>query len=510
LTAVSQKGQAAIIALLLIIGVGVTILVYTLASPAKLAIERDRKTAEALAQAKAALIGFAAGVDLGAGASRPGDLPCPDMDNDGDAESSCGNAAGTTGQSNRLGRLPWRTLGLPDLRDGNGERLWYAVSNNFKNNTRTICAAPGNSGCLNSDTRGTITVRDRNGTMINDGSNPDPYTPSGTIAVIIAPGQVLRRQGAGSSQDRSCTVGVNCDASEKCTTSPATLTPKCNPVNYLDVLSGTEDNAGFTDSSGTDGFINGNIFDASGSAVINDRLITITYGDLMPLLERRVAKEAFNCLVSYAAGSNNRYPWAAAMNLSAAGDYSSQQGERFGRIPDSFADTLLGLIPASGVLAPVVSSVCGLLPAVCMTNSWPTTAASPPCYITTGSWWLNWKEHVFYGVADAYRPNVTAVLLPPSVSVPAPTGCGNCLTVDPPSTADNKRFTVVVAGKILQAPIDAGGSPGTAQLPRTTVARKGDPANYLEHENGNNTGTSNIYSQQPTSTGFNDVLLYQQ
>jgi hypothetical protein len=25
----------------------------------------------------------------------------------------------------RMGRLPWKTLRLPDLRDGHGERLWY-------------------------------------------------------------------------------------------------------------------------------------------------------------------------------------------------------------------------------------------------------------------------------------------------------------------------------------------------------------------------------------------------
>ena len=44
-------------------------------------------------------------------------------------------------------------MGLDDLRDGDGERLWYAVSNNFKYNFRTACAAPGDPGCLNSDSR---------------------------------------------------------------------------------------------------------------------------------------------------------------------------------------------------------------------------------------------------------------------------------------------------------------------------------------------------------------------
>ena len=49
-----------------------------------------------------------------------------------------------------IGRLPWKTFGLPDLRDGSGERLWYALSPNFRDNPSV---SP-----LNSDTRGSITV----------------------------------------------------------------------------------------------------------------------------------------------------------------------------------------------------------------------------------------------------------------------------------------------------------------------------------------------------------------
>jgi hypothetical protein len=494
---IGQGGQAAIILLLLILGVGVTVLVYNFPTPAKQSIERDKVTAAALAQAKAALIGFAAGIDLGTGASRPGDLPCPDMDNDGTADTSCSGGA--------LGRLPWSRLGLQDLRDGDGERLWYAVSSNFKNNPRTTCTAPSQTTCLNSDTRGTITVRNKEGTVIYNGNDAwSSHSPSGVIAVVIAPGGVLQRQGAASAQTRGCTVGVDCDANELCTTSPPTLTAKCNPVNYLDNQTGVEDNAAFTDGSGTDGFINGIVLDADGNQVVNDQLIVITWQDLMPPLERRVAKEAYNCMASYAAASNGRYPWAASVSASASGDYSSAQGERFGRIPDSFAETLVGLLAWPNA---IVNLICGLTPSLCMSNSWPAPSASPACYIATGSWWLNWKEHVFYGVADAYKPAATVSLLPlpGSVSVPASSGCvwwlaNDCLTVDPPSASDNKRFVVLVAGKRLAAV--AGGQP------RDTTARKGDTTNYLEGDN-DNSGTSNTYEELSTSTTFNDILLYQ-
>jgi type II secretory pathway pseudopilin PulG len=451
---------------------------------------KQQQTTDALAKAKEALIGFAAGVNLNpspscAGAPncvRPGDLPCPDSDNDGVAEGSCGNAVGTTGQTARLDRLPWKTLGLEDLRDGDGERLWYAVSNNFKYNVRTICATHGDPGCLNSGSPGTITVRGNDGAIIYDGA-----TVSGAIAVVIAPGAVLQRQGSASPQDRS-PAGVN------------------DPANYLDIGNG-EDNKDFVDSSNTNGFINGLVYDASRNVIVNDRVLSVTYTDLMPILEHRVAKEVRNCLTGYAAGSHGRYPWAARIDDSAAGDFSSKQGYRFGRIPEQFDDTLLGQIPAGGPLAGVVSFVCGLTPAVCMSNSWPSPAATPACNIPVGSWWVNWKEQVFYGVAAAYAPAVIVQLVPPALTVPPPGGCGipgNCMTVNPPSATEDKQVVVIVAGKQLASV--AGGQP------RGTTAQKSDPANYLEGANATNVpnAPSNFtFTQQPGGASFNDYLLFQ-
>ncbi len=482
--AARQQGQA-LLTILIIVGVAITALVFYFANPARLAIARDKKTEEALAQAKVALIGFAAGVGLSSGAARPGDLPCPDLDNNGFADV----AIDTPCSGGALGRLPWKSLGLPDLRDGNGERLWYAVSSNFKNSPRTPCASPGDTGCLNSDTRGTITVRDGSGAVINDGSNPNEWTPSGAIAVIIAPAAVLQRQDVGTPQDRSCTVGVNCDVNERCTTSPPSATPKCNPVNYLDI-SGTEDNANFIDGDNTNGFINGNVV-VGGNVVVNDRLLAIRYEDLMPLLKRRVVKELMNCLTAYAAvpQNNGRYPWAAP--VANYPSFADQSEVRFGRIPDTFSATFLG------VSVDLISdTVCPATPALCMATSWP---APPSCNITTGSWWNNWKELVFYGVAEAYQPAD-----PVSSLLPVPPGgpCGNCLTVDPPASASDKRVVVIVSGKRLSAV--ASGQPRNWPSPPD----KSSAANYLE-DNNNGSPTQNVYTQKPTTTTFNDVLLYQ-
>jgi hypothetical protein len=343
------------------------------------------------------------------------------------------------------------TLGLPDLRDGHGEQLWYAVSNNFKENVRTICTNPDQPGCLNSDSRGTITVRKSSGLVINNGANPDVFVPSGVVAVVIAPGGVIQREGAAALQDRSA-AGAS------------------NSQNYLDVGNG-EDNAAFIDGSATDGFINGPVLDINGNLIVNDKLISITYQDLLPKLEERVAGEALKCMTDYALVNSGRYPWAAATVASGSGNYSDVINNRFGRIPDTpFVWT-------------AISSLGG------MSFLWPTS-----CNIfSLSDWWLNWKKLVFYGLADAYKP-----INPPTLPVTnACATAGACRVVDPPSTSADKQVIVIVAGKRLSGV--AGGQP------RVTTGDIGDSANYLE--DANQLGVT--FSKSPLTSTFNDVLVYQ-
>lgn len=449
-----QKGAALMMLLTVIVLGTLTAVVFSLTGSN--VAEQDMKTAKALAHAKEALIAHAVSVVLptvpGVGTTaRPGDLPCPAIDSGGVAAVSCGDAAGTTGQSARLGRLPWMTLGLPDLRDGRGEQLWYAISNNFKENIRTICTNPDQPGCLNSESRGTITVRKSSGLVVNNGANPDVFVPSGVVAVIIAPGEVIQREGAVAIQDRSA-AGAS------------------NPQNYLDVGNG-EDNASFVDGSSTDGFINGPVLDTNGNIIVNDRLISITYQDLLPKLEERVAGEALKCMKDYALANNGRYPWAATNAASGSGDYSDVTDNRFGRFPDT------------PFTATNVSSSGG------MNTLWPVS-----CNIfSISDWWLNWKQQVFYGLADAYKPINPPI--PPAVNACA-TG-GACRVVDPPSTAADKQVVVIVAGKRL-----SGVASGQ---PRVTTGDIGNPVNYLE--DANSLGVT--FSKNLLTSTFNDVLVYQ-
>ena len=116
---------------------------------------RHRASDRALAQAREALLAYAADRPIDARVG-PGYLPCPDLDDDGWAEATCGSLSGHIGQEQRLGRLPWKTLGLPDLRDGYGERLWYAVSTRYKGLLN--CAA--SAACVMRNDRRRSRIRD--------------------------------------------------------------------------------------------------------------------------------------------------------------------------------------------------------------------------------------------------------------------------------------------------------------------------------------------------------------
>ncbi len=469
----NQQGVALII-LLALLGIVAIAALLTIARSSAEAVEREKRTTEALAKAKEALIAYAVSVQPDTSAKRPGDLPCPDLNNDGDTtlpEATC------TTPSQRIGRLPWKKLGIGDLRDGNGERLWYALSTNFQRTTVNQCPGVGGSSCLNSETPGTITVRDNRGSILHDGTsaaNAPSIVPTGAIAVVFSPGPVLARLGSGVPQDRSCAGDANvpaCEQSGVCSGPVYTATARCNPLNYLDVadpavvppLSGVEDNRDFADSTIANGFISGPIVDASNNPVVNDTLMVVRYSDLIPRLERRVAGEALRCLEDYFGGLGH-YPWAAPVTS----DYTTPlpvgltgvADTYFGRLPQTLSDA----------------------------TSW---AASCPAAMDTAAkkWWGNWSNLVFFAIASNY----------------APVGGSQLLTVNPPSAVANKRVIVLVAGRPLNVPV-----------PSPHLQCRGVGAselNYLEDANADASANgadigAGIFKQAPRSITFDDAVVF--
>ncbi|MBS1218422.1 MAG: hypothetical protein H6R21_1555 [Proteobacteria bacterium] len=274
-----QLGQALFAALfLLVIGVGA--LVFYLADPSRLQRSSDEKTAVALAQAKEALIGWKLNDN-----NRPGVLPCPDVNDDGAAESLSGIEC-----PSYLGRLPWKTLGLPELRDGSGEKLWYALSRNFRNDDS---AEP-----VNTDTKGTITVYSQTtGTVM----------ASAVTAVIFAPGPVQGNQDRSPANTMSCTVPAGTIFRNQCA------------ANYLETAS-TTDNASAT----------GPYITAQSTTFFNDKLLIVSAADVMIPVEKRAAREILNLLQLYrtnSGGGCNCYPWADTSNG------ASEASLRYGRVP---------------------------------------------------------------------------------------------------------------------------------------------------------------------------------
>jgi hypothetical protein len=220
-----------ILATVLALGAGAVVTVAT-ASSRHGAHAAERVTQEALAAASRALIGRAA-MD----GDRPGSLPCPDTDDDGEADLWDRTGIHCPGY---VGRLPWKTLGLPPLRDGSGELLWYALSPTLRDHPTM---QPINSVEPSAQIRivGTEPALD-------------------VAAVVIAPGAVLPGQVRNAAGAR-------------------------DPANYLE---------GHNATSGD------NVYEtALASAGFNDRVLAIGRAQLFDVVERRVANEIRTALQRY-------------------------------------------------------------------------------------------------------------------------------------------------------------------------------------------------------------------
>jgi hypothetical protein len=268
-----QRGSIVVV-LLAVLVLFATYAMFQSLNIAAVRVERDRVTNESLAKAKEALVAYAV-----SDANRPGELPCPDIDDDGAATPGVDYVGSAC--ASLIGRLPWKTLDLPDLRDDSGERLWYAVSDDFH--------ASG-AVALNSDTA----FRTGNTSLTLTGQQAG----TNLVALVFAPGAPVVRDGAATLQDRSGAGAVNA-------------------ANYLDVASG-QDNA---DAN--------RVFAAADkSQSFNDRILPLHSDDIMSLVQRRAAREyAQHLRDHYDAWKNAAppagttftnfkgfYPWAAPLN----------------------------------------------------------------------------------------------------------------------------------------------------------------------------------------------------
>jgi hypothetical protein len=124
-----QRG-AALIILVTVMVLGVTwFTVGALGKAAPTAASREIRTGEALQAGKKALLAYIAQYAARSDTARPGQLPCPESVTLAEVGEDPGSCAAT---GINVGRLPWKTLGIDQLRDGEDEPLWY-VMRGFRN-----------------------------------------------------------------------------------------------------------------------------------------------------------------------------------------------------------------------------------------------------------------------------------------------------------------------------------------------------------------------------------------
>jgi len=264
---------------LVIIIIGAAAFLLHTLNTSSLQTERNKVTADALAKAKDALIAYA----VTYGDTHPGYahgyLPSPDPNgliSGANGEGSSEPSPGTNVSA--IGRLPWKTLDLPPLRDGNGECLWYAVAGNYKSNTLPSYTL------MNWDNYGLFQILAATGVPLT--ATQDTYA----VAAVFSPGVAL--SGQNRSSDGSAPIcGGN-----------------YTPSNYLDSDAGISANNATV--SATANAIN-TFFNAGASAKINDQIIYITSSDIFNAVKKRSDFGTFvNAMLSDALNNVQNYKYS--------------------------------------------------------------------------------------------------------------------------------------------------------------------------------------------------------
>lgn len=484
------------IALLLVLLLALSIFAYGVLrqlNAADVATARGDRTAAALVQAKEALIAHAllygenhktnatpaGSVSQDDVTLPPGTLPCPEQSYFG-SEGSESGSCGIRGAS-ALGRLPWRSLGLSPLRDGDGECLWYAVSGTYKAN-------PG-ADTINPDSLGQLRVIDPAGNVLAGAT-----AASQVVAAIIAPGPPL------AGQDRTPVAG----------------TRECGgnyvPSAYLDsaTIGGvTYNNALLAAAAGdVSTLVSGR------QSGLNDRIVYITRDEIWrPVLRRSdfasalfdaaddgmatsasddgtgtppsgpvaMAQKLAAMIARYGKNNsdtnNHSLPWATPLAVAdfAADTFDDVRGVHAGRPPyrvgTSRGDSNNTLVPSGCSSGPTACRL--LISGLAGPVAWWRVAGKP--LAPDGSvlpssfegWWDKWKDHVFYVVSPEFAPGNLDDEDWDEAPNPCSNGGNKCVRVN------GQRFAAAL--------VFAG--PATAGQTRNTLAERQNPANYLEGNN---------------------------
>lgn len=557
-----QQGAAFIVMMVILI-IGVTAALVGALSKVGIQNARTEVSSDMLAQSKEIVIGYI----LQGGVNQPGWMISPDVldtpssteklynsstqgeNYDGQSDAGCFNVippytprlTSSPEKKRCLGRLPWKSLGMsissPSENDPTGFMPWYAFSRNLTSVKKQdlVTDLKINSELLNADSNlwPWLKVYDMNGNLLSDR----------VAFVIMIPGVPLEGQSRPPSPNLA---GPNqyldsISVPAGCTPSGTPCTTTYSNYDLTERFVTGEEHRWMADPADPSKQIEDPTYQ------FNDKLLYVTIDELMPLIEKRIAREVKSCLDDYAAWPTNtshRYPWAALVSDTTA--YPNRDGSfhvHFGRMPDTPntstssggsapTGTLLSYIqavqtaltnylanPTSGRLSTLnskgdllkdlakdppynqsvtdparaagitadncASTACGTTlqnqldtamglgtPDPTMPATWSTTSCDK---LLNSSYWPDWRDLVFYQVAEGYQPG-GGTFTPLHIS-----GSGNPI-------ADNNTYRAVVsiAGK---------------SLGQTRPSFANPPNNYLETSGGITNAHSSVVATSP-STNF--------
>jgi hypothetical protein len=253
----AQRGAALmIIAALLAIGICAFLVSALNASVFDHTTTVRKRNAEALQEAKAALLGHVVREVLNFTNSVPGMLPCPESPSqagtsgEGAAAASCDPAAA----DKTVGRLPWRTLGIDKLVDGSNEPLWYAVAPNWVQGAALPVINSGSAGPLSAD--GTV----------------------GVVAVIIAPGRPINLAPSANQ------IAAGCQARQQSRNDRSHVAGAVTDPDYRDYLECQ--NA----SSPIDLVFGSSVVENDTNVTLNDQLVYVTAAEVLNAIQGPIAE----------------------------------------------------------------------------------------------------------------------------------------------------------------------------------------------------------------------------
>ncbi len=323
-TSRSQNGLA-LLMLVFVLALAITAYTVKALNSSEIKVAKGKKTAEALAEAKTALIGWSVSHPI-----HPGIMPFPDRSADGNYDGNSDCSAAIPNFNILIGRLPFLGQTAPcaaaspglasSLVDGNGEQLWYAVSRNL---VRTSFVPVINPSIADVPTENWLVVRDKDGQIISDR----------VAVVVMAPGAPI------GAQDRSGGLA--------------------GPAAYLDRITISGTNYGNDDYTvANEGFVISDDMQMVSSVdprylqpyEFNDKLAYITIDELIVALEKRAIGEMASSLRAYYLASsvtaaNRYYPYTAALGDAT---YTCVDGLLQGGMPliDCSSPSLFSFLPS--------------------------------------------------------------------------------------------------------------------------------------------------------------------